>query len=129
MVAWPLVEPSISEGSRLIEGLELHDFPIRAALWRFMPEANRWRLFLASPVYDEFGPLESIHRLHKVLSESPEPYGVSLDDTWVISPNDPLIKGLKQRFKAHPERAAGSRPGGTMVGDVYVEESYNYKLT
>jgi hypothetical protein len=122
MVASPLVEPQISDGGRLLEALENHGFPVRAALWLFRPEPGVWRLIIATPRFHELGPREAYRRIQAILTTQPS--GLRLDDLSVVSPNDPVVQAI---LRAQGPGVTGMRFSGTFTG-VY-DDAYIYKLT
>src|SRR5579862_6048206 len=74
---------------------------VRAAFWLYRPEADDWRLYLASPVVDTAGPLEAYKRIQTALVRINQPD----DDPWnelnlnnisVISPQHKLVRALRK---------------------------------
>jgi hypothetical protein len=125
MVAWPLVEPTISEGARLLNALEKAGFPIDAAFWLYKFESEEWRLTIATPLYDELGPRESYRKIQDVLSH--EHYELRLLDMSVISPNDRLLAGMR-RLLASREEVAGVWLRGNIIDGKLLDGAYVYRV-
>ena len=64
MAAAPLVGAQIDAGKRVMVVLDRERFRVDAALSFYYPEPAEWRLLIASPLVDRFGPMSTYQRLH-----------------------------------------------------------------
>jgi hypothetical protein len=125
MVKEALVGLDVESGNRVLDLLDAAKFPVPVALWIRRGDEGRWGLLLASPLYDKLGPGAAYRKLVDTLWTS--------DQDWVHSPihlestRNPLIRELRQIFKRFPDSAA-KRIGGRMIGDVWVDEAYIYRV-
>ncbi len=69
-----LVEKSIEDGEKLIRKLEEKSFPVAAAFWRYLDEAERYRLVVVSPVVSQEGPLRTYRPSIRLWTNSATPY-------------------------------------------------------
>jgi hypothetical protein len=127
MVKETLVGIDVEWGSQILGLLDAAKFPVPVALWIHGGEGERWRLLLATPLYDRLGPQEAYGRLVDTLWSS--------DQDWVSSPlqlqstRAPLVRELRRI--ASPRRfpnVVGSDLGGRMIGGVWVDEAYVYRI-
>ena len=81
-----LVTGLIRDGDLLLQGLEQQSFPISAALWYYLPEAERWRLVIASQFVDSQGPMAAYMLVQRVLATLERPT-LLLSDVSVVSPH------------------------------------------
>jgi hypothetical protein len=126
MVAWPLVETTITDASRLIDELDEAGFPIRAALWLYNAEVPLWRLVLASPQVDQLGPLEAYKRVQQILRTNT--HQLRLSEISLLGPNAPLIEAIRTLLAGVAD-VSGRRLAGTGTNGVYIDDSYIYRLT
>jgi len=112
-------------GNQILGLLDAAKFPVPVALWIRRGEEERWRLLLATPLYDRLGPLEAYDKLISTLW--------SYDLDWVSSPlqlkstRTPLVRELRRISKRFPD-TVGRHLGGQMIGGVWVEEAYVYRI-
>jgi hypothetical protein len=122
-----LVDRDVDDGRRLIEALDQKGFPVVAALWRYLPEQELWRLFIATPVVDEKGPRAAYEMIQGVISEL-RTENLPLEVVSVVSPKDPLITEF--RLFAGTEgspKIAGIHFVKSTVGEIYVDNAYLYR--
>jgi hypothetical protein len=124
-----LVERDILAGQRLLEVLDASDIPILGAFWYEVPESERWRLFLVSPLVEKLGPIALYRRLITMLDDSPalKDLGIDLHDIGVVGPRDSMVKLLASYFSdgVGPTTLNDSTRG--MPG-VPVDSAYVYRL-
>ena len=127
MVKTSLVETDIAEGRKLINELKKlqSHFQVQAAFWLNRPEAMEWRLYLATPLVDQRGPLSAYTDLQNVLRTNP--WSISMQEISVVSPKDKLVKVVK-KSAAIPPGAPGIRFGRTRLDDTYIEDVYVYRV-
>ena len=87
MVKTILVERDLEEGRRLLERLDVKEaetapasgrtraatlprtkVPVQAAFWWYLPESQEWRLIIATPLVDSYGPLSVYTKIQARLS-------------------------------------------------------------
>lgn len=116
-----------SEGEQLLEALDRHHFDVRAAFWLYQSETDTWRLVIASPIVDQFGPREGYERVQAALKEMNQPFGISLNDITVVGQNDVVVRNLRK--KLHIQKGEqGVLLRRTAIGDVYIDEAYVYRI-
>lgn len=127
MVKTSLVESDIAQGRQLIDELKKirSNFQVQAAFWLNRPEVMEWRLYLATPLVDQRGPFSTYTDLQNVLRTNP--WSISMQEISVISPNDKLVKVVKNAAPI-PPGAPGIRFGRTRLDDTYIEDAYVYRV-
>lgn len=120
-----LVDKEIAEGQRLINALKASDFPLDAALWRYKSEPERWRLILATPVYDRQGQFNAVFEVISVFRQITPELKISIEDLSVVSAKDGLIKSLRE-LKRPGIDLSGMRLRDTPVYNGLLEDSYIY---
>jgi hypothetical protein len=125
MVKETLVGLDVALGNQILASLDAAKFPVPVALWIQRGEEARWRLLLASPLYDKLGQREAYRKLIDTLWSS--------DLDWASSPiqlqstKTPLVRELRRIFRKAAS-VAGMRLGGQMIGGGWVEEAYVYRI-
>jgi hypothetical protein len=87
MVIEVLVKEQIEEGRKLIEKLQLENFPVAAAFWERLPDTGYWQLVIASPLAREKGPIDAYKELRRVW-DSLDLRTMTLTDVTILSPTD-----------------------------------------
>src|SRR4051812_15386914 len=88
-----LVEHDVEVGRQLVQALDAEGFPVTAALWYYIADEDRWRLFIASPVVADRGSLAGYKEIHRVLDSRGIP--LDLPQIKAESSDDPMIIGLR----------------------------------
>lgn len=128
MVARTLVESDIEGGKLLVEQLDFGNVPLSAALWFYDREEECYRLFLATKVYDDRGPLEAYRVVQEFLKKLPEEHRLSLTDINIVSPSDETIVAIKQAVQTPPAPdISGIRFSRNLVNNVYVDDAWIYR--
>jgi len=129
MVKTSLVESDIAQGRQLIDALKKiwSNFQVQAAFWLNRPEMMEWRLFIATPMVDHRGPFSTYTDVQNVLSTNSNPWSISMQEISVVSPNDKLVKVVKNAAPIPPD-APGIRFGRTRIDDTYIEDAYVYRV-
>ena len=123
-----LVSIDIEGGRDLLKLLDEAKFKVVVAGWFHVPEFFDWRLWIASPVYDSEGMLEALRRIQAVLRKAPPHLSIELAQITVVSPKDPVIRDLRRRYGKADWFVEGTRIGGHMIGDRFVEDGYVYRV-
>jgi len=122
-----LVEHDIEDGKRLIKALDESGFKVRSALWFYVTEADKWVLYIASPIFDDRGPSSSYAALQKVLLGVSPKLGLSLGDVAVVSPNDDLMKLFRRAVRTGPGISTMRFSRNTING-VFIQDALLYRV-
>src|SRR2546422_9814740 len=97
MVKIDLTDAMVSAGAEILKQLDRVNFRVVGALWLYMPEANRWRLVLASPMVRTKGPQAAYRKVEAAMRRLPDLVAIfSLGDITVVKDTDPLIALLRK---------------------------------
>jgi hypothetical protein len=132
----PVVSEQTESGKRLIEALAAAGFDVRVAFWAKPTEDGKWFLYLASPAFDEKGPLAAYRFVFDVVRQIPDLWIEPLE-VKVIGLNDSLAQAALALTKPtvadrpftvlNPKPYSGmTRFGGSVLGGVSVEGAYIY---
>lgn len=132
----PVVNEQTESGKRLIEALAAAGFDVRVAFWAKPTEDGKWFLYLASPAYDEKGPLAAYRFVFDVVRQVPD-LGIEPLEVKVIGLNDSLAQAALALTKPtvtdrpfavlNPKPYSGvTRFGGSVLGGLSVEGAYIY---
>jgi|HubBroStandDraft_4_1064222.scaffolds.fasta_scaffold446333_2 hypothetical protein len=121
-----LVNFDIELGTRILSALDAAGFPVTVALWVLTDEFEDGRLVIGTPLYDRVGPGETSLRFVTALrSKDPELRRVL--PVRLVSNKNPLVRSLRRTF-AKTSSVSGMRLGGHLIGDVWVDDAYVYKI-
>lgn len=120
-----LVERDIEAGRKLIQALDDQNFRVEAALWLYRSESDQWRLLIASPLADQQGWKWAYDLIQSVIKS--EQLNLSLGDISVVNPKDSFIQLLKHGI--HVRASSGARFSHNVIGNVFIEDMYVYRLT
>jgi hypothetical protein len=122
-----LVTSHIDDGRRLLEQLDRDRFPVSVAFWVKRSDEGSWRLYIASPTFDQERFGESYRNLYssldrlKGLSDSVSPADISL-----ITDTSPIAKDAQDIRDRYPSRnPVGYR--GERLGDLSIYEAQIYQ--
>ena len=122
-----LVENQIEEGQRLLDLLEEEGITVRAACWVKPFDKDRWVLYIATPIWDEKGPLEAYRQLahaHRSLENA----WLTDSDVTLVSEKHPLVKDALAILRRYPHWTKVNPPR-SLLGGIPVEgEVYVYPL-
>jgi len=95
-----ITERAFVQGWDLLVALEAEGFPVKAAFWSRVGEGEEWRLFIASPIVDEQGPLKAYQMIQSVFPNIKSSNGLTVfklawDDISVIGLKSELFKQVK----------------------------------
>ena len=101
----------LNQGWELILALDAEKFPLKAAFWSPVGESDEWRLFIASRLVEEEGPLTVYNLIDSVLPKltpraGPSIFKLSLSDTSALGLESRLFKELKSRVPAAIRKTA-----------------------
>jgi|SRR5579871_2078876 len=121
-----LVNIDIAGGERVLQILDQAGFKVNIALWLYSSEFEAWRLYLASPVVDVNGPKKAYVQLLSAI-RSYDPDLTSAITITLVSPRHPLMRALKRSF-GETASVHGMRLGGNVIGGIFVEQAYVYRV-
>lgn len=122
-----LVDTDIKTGKELLKSLDANAFPVVAALWFFDPDNKRWKYIIASPKYDQEGPLKMYEYLQSYIPSNVEKR-ISLSDIAATSPNNKLIQLLKKAITTRPDAISGISFTDNVIDNSFIEGVYIYRL-
>ena len=98
-------------------------------MWLYIPDANLWRLVIASPAVKNEGPKRVYQKIQSVLSQVPDAaYKVTLSDISVVEHTDPLVTVLRTAVKTGMGRS-GLRFSRNTINGHFIEDAYLYRVT
>ncbi len=110
----------------MIEALDRAGVSVSAAFWFYEPEEERYRLVLATPVYDSDGPLEAYRVVQEVLDQLPANKRPSLTEINMVSPKNRIVQAIGKAVKTGPG-IAGIRFARNTINGVYVDDAWIYR--
>ena len=131
-----LITDELDAGRKLVETLLDRGFDVSLAFWVKEAEAQHWYLYLASPVYDDKGPIAAYRIVQSVVEVMPElgidPFAVKL-----VSANDFMAEAARKVIEPkvpvgpfavqNPKPYTGmTRFGGSTLGGVSIDGAYIY---
>lgn len=124
MVEEALVDGRIDAGERLIKALDVAGFAVKAALWLYYPDMERWRLVIA-PKAKMTDLVEAYLLIVRSLRDLDIPADV-LDSAVVnlVQPDDQLLSGISM-FRV--EGNARVRLRQNWLNGVYLEDALVYR--
>ena len=137
-----LLSEAIGAADKLTMALRRRsDFELVASFWLYTSDENRWRLFIATPLFDSQGPLFVYNLIQNILAENWDmSLAFRLHSISVQSPNHPVVKALRslgpfgiQDLPKTPRRPSRTvrvprRIAHSRVQDVFVEDALIYFL-
>jgi hypothetical protein len=116
-------------GHKLVTKLLARGLALVAACWAKSPHRESWRLYLVIPEGTE-GRRAAYAVMNGVLDEMEDEWASAFERVaWsavqILSPTDPLAKGLLE-FGARSPRKVATWQGEGMLGDAFVEGAYIY---
>jgi hypothetical protein len=122
-----LVDQAKADGARFVRALDATGFPVTAALWIFDPQAEDWRLVIATPLIEAKGPKEVYGVLRAALHELQPEVVFGLNDVWVVSPKEPLIQLMGSLVNTGPS-IVGRMFEKNVLNGVLLPDAYIYRL-
>ncbi len=121
-----LVEADLESGRMLLNELDGASMDIQAAFWYHDDEADRWRLYLATPLVEKLGSREVYVRIYP-LAKKVNPASFDLSDVSVISPGDSRVTVLSlAQLPLTSERGFFFRKG--VINGIYFDGIYVYRV-
>ncbi len=136
-----LLSEAIGAADKLTMALRRRsDFELVASFWLYTSDENRWRLFIATPLFDSQGPLFVYNLIQNILAENWDMSLIfRLHSISAQSPNHPVVKALRSLGpleikdlpptpRPSPTVRAPRRIAHSRVQDVFVEDALIYFL-
>jgi hypothetical protein len=122
-----LTNEMITAGKRFLQQIETA-MPITASFWFYVSEAERWRLFIVTPLVLTVGIREACNRVLNILdADSDDEYTVSFIHISVTDDNHQYVSSL--RMMRLSDKIFEKRLTGIGVnGSHYIEDAYIYRL-
>ncbi len=119
----------IDAGAALIRQLDNDAWPVMGAFWYYLSDANRWRLFVASPKVGEEGPQDAYKQIHAALNRlGPSSAQLTLHDITAIDPSNPMVALFRMLVHTGQGGIAGFRFSGNVVNGRVIEDAYVYRM-
>ena len=129
MVKEILTKEMIQAGADLVHRLDAAHLEVSASLWLYIPDANLWRLVIASPAVKAEGPKRVYQKIQSVLSQAPDDaYKVTLSDISAVEHTDPLVTLLRAAVKMG-KGISGRRFSRNTINGHFIEDAYLYRVT
>lgn len=128
MVKTSLVERDLETGARLVQLLDEAGIEVRAALWLYTEETERWKLVIQTPLYESNGPLEAIRAVFKVLREHIPSDELSSGDIIVTGRRNDVIRALHTQYNTGPNDIDSIRLAGDIIDRILIDEAYVYRV-
>jgi hypothetical protein len=117
-----LVKDERDAGWKLLEKLQENGFPMEAAFWMFLPDAEVWRLFIATPLVKTEGSNAGYYRLQGLINtldvEIAEQFSVS--NISLVAPDSDIVKEVTRRYGKIPFDRNVIRRFSLAYGEPYI---------
>ena len=123
-----LTEQMIEAGVKLVERLDQSESDVKAALWLFMSDENRWKMLVISPLVKTEGPRHFYKRIleaNKGASEAE--FIISLNDVSVADTSNQLV-GLLRLAVSTGGGITGLRFSRNTINGTFIEDAYIYRI-
>lgn len=117
-------EQMIQIGATLLRLLNERRFPLRAALWLYLCEAEEWRLVLAVPKARALGKMKFYKQIQGVLAKGSD--FLPLSAVTVVDAKDPLVYSTGPAVKVG--NVGGHKFSRGTINGRYFEDAYIYPL-
>jgi hypothetical protein len=119
-----LVDAQIDDGQRIIDQFLADGLDVAVAFWA---ESNEglWRLYIASPAFDDRKPGAAASAVYDSLSKLPDLTIEPALDIRTINDQNPMARDAL-KIAGRPGKKEGIRYRGGRLGDLPIEEAYIY---
>jgi len=123
-----LVESDIEKGKQVINLLIKANFPINYAVWLYSSDKYEgWRLVIATPKYDDEGPLSAYRELNNVIRNHGTEWILWSKKIQLVSTKDATIRSLEKDYPSDKPFPVQTVSGSTS-DNIYVEQAYLYPI-
>jgi hypothetical protein len=125
MATTTLVRDYREAGWEFLRELKVKQFPYRSAYWRFLPDSESWRFYIATDLVDSIGIDGAYGKLVEIMREMDHDLKevFSVLNVTLKSPNSEDIQVIERRYgKMKPDRQLIRRI------EISPEEAYVYQL-
>lgn len=122
-----LVDKDIESGKNLIEYLDKKNLDIKAALWIYNSELNRWYFIISSPLVDQNGARKMYLKIANHINKIRDSINFDVDDIRLLPYSSPLINLLKIGIRTGPG-ISGLRFQNNVINGQLIEDSYIYRM-
>lgn len=121
-----LVAPDVEGGQHLIKELVRQNFPVLAAFWIVVPEAEEWRLVISTPIVDTQGPLAAYQQMQQILQTLPD-VRFKIYNIAAVGQHDQRVALLRRVLKKNLDSGV-TRFTNNVIDGSLVEDAYIYLL-
>jgi hypothetical protein len=118
-----LVDDQIDGGQMTIDRFLEDGLDVAVAFW-IKTDEGFWRLYIASPFFDDRKPGENYLKVRESLRKVPDPE-VQFWPIYLINDQNPAARDAL-KIAGHPGKKEGIRYRGPRLGDLPIEEAYIY---
>ena len=117
----------IDTGRAVLERLRSEGFGVSAAAWVYDDLSDYWQFLIASPEYDERGPLQAYGRIQAALAVDSPPV-MPLQEITLVSPNSEVIRALDAAVVHSPGTTGRRLRTHLVAGSLIIQDAYVYNL-
>lgn len=129
MVKEALTEEMIQAGRELVKLLDKASVPVKAALWLYDAESNRWRFIVGSSKVRTEGPRWLYRKILALLKNAPPGSGpLTFEDVQVVEPREAPISFMKKAVRI-PKKSEGVRLLRNAYKGHLVEDAFVYRMS
>ena len=121
-----LVTEDIELGEKATRAVR-SELPVSASFWYYFPDAEEWRLVVATSLFESQGPRTTYSRIQKAIKHAGLTEQLPVYRVAAMSPNDSLIKLMRLAVRTGPG-ITGIRFTGNAINNVLIEDAYIYLL-
>ena len=122
-----LVDIDIGIGAAMLKALDDAGLKVNVALWVNLSEYDDWRVAFAARTLDADGRRRAFQLVDGAFRKAGIPT-YKVPSILILRMTDPFIRSLRRRF-AKAEHVDGTRLGGQMIGDRFVNGAYVYRIS
>lgn len=122
-----LVRDDIEFGRQAVEAFDEFGPPARCVFWLYFPDAEEWRLLVATPVFDKEGPLAAIKAINKSLKKKDLAGKIHPLNIAAVSTRDRRVRALRAALRSNKPGPSGVRFQG-IANEFYIQGSFVYRM-
>ncbi len=126
MAETTLVDSDIEASRALVKFLESHGYPLKAAMWMYYSEAERWR-FVVCPQEQRKDPTTFYRTFVKAIHDAGQSQSVlRLDRVDIVDATSPLVSTLGSVIRIEGDSSV--RFTNNRINGVFLEDALIFKL-